>query len=70
MRKEYIINLIQQLYCNGVSREQIAVGFGVSVSTIRRYSQGQIPDNKEQTFINFVRQNYKEVFEYVEENKR
>lgn len=70
MRKEYIINLIQQLYCNGVSREQIAVGFGVSVSTIRRYSQGLIPDNKEQTFINFVKQNYKEVFEYVEENER
>lgn len=66
MKKELIINLIQQLYCNGITRTQIAAGFGVGPETIRRYSLGKIPEKKEDAFINFVRQNYREVYEYVE----
>lgn len=66
MKKELIINLIQQLYCNGITRTQIAAAFNVCPETIRRYSLGKIPEKKEDAFINFVRQNYREVYEYVE----
>ncbi len=67
MKTEYIINLIQQLYCAGVTRTELAYGFGVSVETIRRYSLGLIPLRKQNAFINFIKTNYKEVFDNVAE---
>ncbi len=55
MNTEFIIDLIQQLYCNGVTRTELAFGFGVSVETIRRYSLGMIPAKKQNAFINYVK---------------
>ncbi len=69
MKTEFIINLIQQLYCSGVSRSQIAFEFGVSVETVRRYSLGQIPAAKQNRFIEYVKREHREVFDYVELQK-
>ena len=65
MKTEMIINLIQQLYCNGISRAELAYKYGVSIETIRRYSIGKIPANKQTRFIDFVKTNYKEIYDYV-----
>lgn len=62
---ETIINLIEQLQIAGYSKEQIAAGFGCSVATIRRYAAGQIPANKQQKFLYYVKNNYRAVYDYV-----
>ena len=62
---ETIINLIQQLQIAGYSKETIAAGFHCSVQTIRRYEVGLIPASKQARFIYYVKQNYKEVYDYV-----
>lgn len=68
--EDLIINLIQQLQIAGYSKEQIAASANCSINTIRRYSIGLIPKNKQEKFIYFVKTNYKEVYDYVAEQKK
>lgn len=68
--EDLIINLIQQLQIAGYSKEQIAAAYNCSINTIRRYQAGLCPAAKQQQFIHFVKTNYKEVYDYVAEQKK
>lgn len=59
---ERIVNYITALQYNGVSVEEIAYKFGVSKQTIYNYKCGRVPRTKQQRFIDFVRDNYREVY--------
>lgn len=59
---ERIVNYITALQYNGVSVEEIAYKFGVSKQTIYNYKCGRVPRTKQQRFIDFVKDNYGEVY--------
>lgn len=63
--KQLIIDLIQELKNNGVRYEDIAVGLYVCEKTIRNYSKGKIPNGKIKYILNYIKSNYKEIYEDV-----
>ena len=56
-----IIETIKILQQNGVTKEEMAIGFGVCTETIRNYAKGKIPAAKRARFLRYVNENYKEI---------
>ena len=65
----FIVDLIGELRKSGVRYEDMAADLYISERTIRNYAKGKIPQGKRQYFINYVKQNYREVFDYVAEKE-
>ena len=61
--KQMAIKMIEQLRLYGIKDEEIAYKYGVSKQTITNYKNGKIPQNKCILFIQFVKDNYKEVYD-------
>ncbi len=61
--KELVVKMIRMLQEKGYIAEEISYKFGISKQTLVNYRNGKIPIRKCRLFIDFVKENYKEVYE-------